>query len=202
LFLPFPSLCYNVETEEIKVNILLVLGIAVALAMDAFAVSLGMSTALKATTKRQEFRVAFHFGFFQFMMPIIGWFAGQSIQEYIQPFDHWVAFGLLLFIGAKMIYESFESKAKKYDSDPTKGLTLLLLSVATSIDALALGLSLAFLSVGIVYPAVVIGLVAFTLTLIGMKMGALLGNLIKKRGELLGGAILIVVGLVILFEHL
>jgi len=137
-------------------------------------------------------------------MPILGWSAGQSIQKYIQAFDHWVAFGLLLLIGGKMIYESFElrKKEKKYESDPTKGLSLLLLSVATSIDALAVGLSLAFLGVGIVYPAVVIGFVAFILTLIGMKMGSLLGHLVKKRGEMLGGAILIIIGLVILFEHL
>lgn len=185
-------------------NILLVLGIAFALAMDAFAVSLGISTAFKGTTKRQSLRVAFHFGFFQFLMPILGWSAGQSVQEYIQAFDHWVAFGLLLFIGGKMIYESFEfrKKEKKYESDPTKGLSLLLLSVATSIDALAVGLSLALLGVGIIYPAIVIGLVAFIITLFGMKIGALLGNLIKKRGELLGGVVLILVGLFILLEHL
>ena len=137
-------------------------------------------------------------------MPILGWSAGQSDQKYIQSFDHWVAFGLLLLIGGKMIYESFEfgKKGKKYDSDPTKGLSLLLLSVATSIDALAVGLSIALLGVGIIYPAVVIGLVAFVLTLVGMKIGALLGNLVRKRGELLGGVILILIGVIILFEHL
>jgi putative Mn2+ efflux pump MntP len=185
-------------------NIFLVLGIAFALAMDAFAVSLGISTALGETTKTQRLRLAFYFGFFQFLMPILGWSVGQSVQKYIQAFDHWVAFGLLLFIGGKMIYESFEfrKKGKKYDSDPTKGFSLLLLSVATSLDALAVGLSFALLGVGIVYPAAVIGLVAFILTLLGMKMGALLGHLIKKRGELLGGIILILIGVVILFEHL
>jgi len=185
-------------------SVLLILGIAVALAMDAFAVSLGISAVLKGITNRQTFRVAFHFGFFQFLMPILGWSAGQSVQAYIQAFDHWVAFGLLLLIGGKMIYESFEfgKKEKKYVTDPTKGLSLLFLSVATSIDALAVGLSLALIGVGIVYPAVIIGLVAFVITLFGMKMGALLGNLIKKRGELLGGVILIIIGLIIVFRHL
>jgi len=185
-------------------SIFLILGIAFALAMDAFAVSLGMSTGLKGTTRIQTLRVAFHFGLFQFLMPILGWSVGQSVQKYIQAFDHWVAFGLLLFIGGKMIYESFgfRKKEKRYASDPTKGFSILLLSVATSIDALAVGLSLALLGVGIIYPAIVIGLVAFILTVIGMKMGSLLGNLVKKRGELLGGIILIIIGLVILFEHL
>jgi len=185
-------------------SIFLILGIAFALAVDAFAVSLGISTALGQTTKTQRLRLAFYFGFFQFLMPILGWSAGQGVQKYIQSFDHWVAFGLLLLIGGKMIYESFElgKKEKKYDSDPTKGLSLLLLSVATSIDALAVGLSIALLGVGIIYPAVVIGLVAFILTLVGMKIGALLRNLVRKRGELLGGVILLIIGLVILFEHL
>jgi putative Mn2+ efflux pump MntP len=185
-------------------NFFLLIGIALALAMDAFAVSLGISTALEGITKRQTLRVAFHFGFFQFMMPIIGWSAGQSIQKYIEAFDHWIAFGLLLIIGARMIYESFkdEKKKKRYESDPTKGSTLLVLSVATSIDALAVGLSLALLGVGIIYPAVIIGLVAFILTVIGMKVGSLLSQLVKKRGEMTGGIILVLVGVAILLEHL
>lgn len=185
-------------------NFLLVIGIALALAMDAFAVSLGISTALEGITKRQTLRVAFHFGFFQFMMPILGWSAGQSIQKHIEAFDHWVAFGLLLVIGARMIYESFrvEKKVKKPDSDPTKGLTLLVLSVATSIDALAVGLSLALIGVGIIYPAAVIGLVAFSLTVIGVKLGKAMGKLVRKRGEMIGGIILIFVGVAILLEHL
>lgn len=185
-------------------NFFLVVGIAFALAMDAFAVSLGISTALEGITKRQTLRVAFHFGFFQFMMPILGWSVGQSIQKYIEAFDHWIAFGLLLIIGAKMIYESYkgEKKIKKPDSDPTKGSSLLVLSVATSIDALAVGLSLAFLGVGIIYPAIIIGLVAFTLTVIGMKLGTVLGKLVRKRGEMIGGIILILVGAAILLEHL
>ncbi|NIM90474.1 MAG: manganese efflux pump [Candidatus Aminicenantes bacterium] len=185
-------------------SIFLILGIAFALAMDAFAVSLGISTALGKMTRTQRLRLAFYFGFFQFLMPILGWSAGQGIQEYIQSFDHWVAHGLLLLIGGKMIYESFGfgKREKKYDSDPTKGLYLLLLSVATSIDALAVGLSIALLGVGIIYPAVVIGLVAFALTLVGLKVGAMLGNLVRKRGELLGGVVLILIGVIILFEHL
>lgn len=185
-------------------NFFLVLGIALALAMDAFAVSLGISAALRGITKIQILRVAFAFGFFQFMMPILGWSAGHNIQKYIQAFDHWVGFGLLLFIGGRMIYSSFKrmDKSKMRNSDPTKGSSLFLLALATSIDALAVGLSLAVFQVAILYPAVVIGLVAFLMTVLGAKIGPILGQLIGKRAELLGGLILILIGIKILSEHL
>ena len=185
-------------------NLFLVLGIALGLAMDAFAVSLGTGFTLKGITPKQTFRLAFHFGLFQFLMPIIGWFAGENILKYIQAFDHWVAFILLFFIGGRMIRESFKfgEKPSRHISDPTKGSSLLILSLATSVDALAVGLSLAALHVDIIYPAVVIGLVAFGMTALGVKIGPFLGKLIGKRVELLGGVILILVGLKILFDHL
>lgn len=180
------------------------LGIALALAMDAFAVSIGISTALKDVTKKQIVRVAFAFGIFQFMMPVIGWSAGHNIQRYIQNFDHWVGFGLLLIIGVRMIYHSLKQRddSKKPISDPTRGSSLLLLAVATSIDALAVGLSLAVLDVEIIYPAIVIGLVAFLMTVFGMKMGSFLGKFVRSAGEILGGVILIIIGVTILIEHL
>jgi len=155
-------------------NFFLVFVIALALAMDAFAVSVGISLSNETITKRKALRLASHFGLFQFMMPLIGWYAGQNILvKYIEPFDHWVAFSLLLIIGGKMIYESFKrgKKIKNIKADPTKGLSLLVLSVATSIDALAVGLSLAALHVAILYPAVVIGLVAFFMTVLGVNIG-------------------------------
>jgi putative Mn2+ efflux pump MntP len=150
-------------------------------------------------------RLATFFGLFQFMMPLIGWYAGQNIlARYIEPFDHWVAFGLLLVIGAKMIYESFKSgkKIKDIKADPTKGLSLFLLSVATSIDALAVGLSLAALQVAILYPACIIGVVAFFMTVLGAKIGPFFGRLIGKRAEFLGGLILILIGVKTLLDHL
>jgi len=185
-------------------NLLLVLGIAIALAMDAFAVSLGISAALKGIKGKHVLRVSFCFGFFQFIMPIIGWSVGGNLRKYIQAFDHWIAFCLLLFIGGKMIYESFalREKRERFGSDPTKGFSLLLLSVATSIDALGVGFSLAFLKIGIIYPALIIGLVAFVMTVFGMKLGSLAGHLTGKRAELVGGVILIIIGAVILAEHL
>ena len=118
-------------------------GTAFALAMDAFAVSVASGITLKNITFRQTFRLSWHFGIFQALMPIIGWSAGISIRSYIEHFDHWIAFGLLLIVGGNMIREAFHNEEeKKQKKDPTKGTTLVMLSVATSIDALAVGLSL------------------------------------------------------------
>jgi putative Mn2+ efflux pump MntP len=185
-------------------NLFLVLGIALGLAMDAFAVSLGMGFTLKGITPNQTFRLAFHFGLFQFLMPIIGWFAGENLLKHIQAIDHWVAFILLFFIGGRMIRESFKfgEKPRRHVSDQTKESSLLVLSLATSVDALAVGLSLIALHVGIIYPAVVIGIVAFGMTVLGVKIGPLLGKIVGKRVELLGGVILMLVGLKILFDHI
>jgi len=185
-------------------NLFLVFGVAFALAMDAFAVAVGVSLGLEGMTRRQAFRLAFHFGFFQFVMPILGWLAGQSVFRYIHAFDHWVAFGLLLFIGGRMAFDSFRSgeKVEKGAADPTKGLSLFILSLATSVDALAVGLSFAALHVKILYPVIVIGIVCFLITLIGTKIGPLIGQLIGKRAELAGGLILIGIGIKILVDHL
>ena len=185
-------------------NILVILGIALALAMDALAVALGLGLSLKPATGRQTFRLAFHFGLFQFMMPVVGWAAGETLVRRIERYDHWVAFALLVFVGGKMIFEAFrlEKELGPERPDPTRGISLLVLSVATSIDALAIGLSLAALRVAIVFPAVVIGIVAFAITVLGMKLGPALGKVIGRRAELLGGAVLIVIGLKILADHL
>jgi putative Mn2+ efflux pump MntP len=186
------------------VNFLIVLGLALALAMDAFAVSLGLGVSLIQASTVQTFRLALFFGLFQFLMPVIGWGAGTTIIGLIDRFDHWVAFALLLFVGGKMIVESFrrgeDFKIKK--SDPTKGLSLFVLSIATSLDALAVGLSLAALHAAIIYPAVIIGVVAFLTTVIGMKLGPVLGRIVGKRAELAGGLILILIGIKILADHL
>lgn len=193
-----------VDLYQGPMNFFLVLGIALALAMDAFAVSIGISASLKGVTKIQMFRSAIAFGLFQFLMPIIGWSAGNSIQRYIEAFDHWIGFGLLLFIGSRMIYNAFkkEDESRQHNSDPTKGSSLFLLALATSIDALAVGLSLAVLQVAILYPAVIIGIVAFLMTIIGSRIGPLLGRFFGKRAELFGGVILIAIGIKILIEHL
>ncbi len=178
------------------------LGIALALAMDAFAVSLAVGLAVAPLTGRHLFRLGFHFGLFQALMPIIGWLAGMTVQKQLAAVDHWIAFGLLAFIGGKMIFEAFKTEQCRETGDPTRGLSLVVLSIATSIDALAVGLSLGMLGVSIWQPALVIGLVAGLLTLIGMLLGRRIGTLWGKRVEVLGGLILLGIGCKILFEHL
>jgi len=186
------------------VSVLLILGLALALAMDAFAVSLGLGLSLRPASSGQTFRLAFHFGLFQFLMPVLGWAAGETLIRHIEKYDHWVAFALLLGVGGKMIFESLkpEPSLESKRSDPTRGVSLFVLSVATSLDALAVGLSLAALRVDIVFPAIVIGSVAFAMTALGMKIGPTLGRYIGRRAELLGGAILILIGIKILTDHL
>ena len=186
-------------------NFILILAVALALAMDAFAVSVGVSLRPEGLSRKQSLRMAVCFGFFQFMMPLIGWQMTQSIlQDYIEPVDHWVAFGLLLVIGARMISESFRFReyTEKSQTDPTRGLNLFVLSVATSIDAFAVGISFAALQTAILFPAGVIGVVAFLMTLLGTKIGPPLGRLAGKKAELFGGLLLILIGVKILFEHI
>jgi len=182
---------------------LTLIGIAIGLAMDAFAVSIGVGLTLQQVSPRQTFRLSYHFGLFQALMPIIGWVAGRSLVEWIAPVDHWIAFGLLAAIGGKMIYEALTARGQEsVRKDPTKGASLVILSIATSIDALAVGLSLALLGVGIWYPALVIGLVALVFTAVGLHLGKRFGALFGRRMEVLGGVVLIGIGLRILIEHL
>ena len=185
-------------------NFFLVIPVALALAMDAFAVSVGLSVLPEGLKKSQRLRLAVFFGFFQFLMPLIGWLAGQGFLDYIRDVDHWVAFGLLLFVGGKMLVESFckRSVAEKMSNDPTKGMTLISLSVATSIDAFAVGLSFAALQQKVLYPSIIIGVVAFLMTFVGTKIGPMIGRIAGKRAEFLGGLILILIGIKILTEHL
>jgi putative Mn2+ efflux pump MntP len=179
------------------------IGIALGLAMDAFAVAIGVGLTLKKVSPRQTFRLAWHFGLFQAFMPVIGWLAGLTIERWISAFDHWIAFGLLAAVGGKMIYEAiWGDEEKRQTADPTRGMSLVVLSVATSIDALAVGLSLAFLGEDIWYPAVVIGLVAGALTTVGLQLGQRFGHVLGRRMEIVGGLILIGIGAKILIEHL
>ena len=176
--------------------------LSVALAMDAFAVALGAGLTLERLTGRHLFRLSFHFGLFQALMPVVGWLAGLSVQQWIANYDHWLAFGLLAFIGGKMIWEAFkEEKALEDPKDPTRGLTLVLLSVATSIDALAVGLTMGMLGTDIWLPALIIGLVAGAFTMAGMLLGRRIGALWGPRVEVLGGLVLCGIGLKILLEH-
>ena len=179
------------------------LAIAVALAMDAFAVSLAAGAVLRPVTFRHCFRLGFHFGLFQGGMPIIGWLAGLSVQRYIVSWDHWVAFVLLGVLGINMIRGAGnEDDREKSAVDPSRGLTLVFLSIATSIDALAIGLTLAMIEVTIWLPALVIGLVACAFSVVGVLVGNRVGSAWGGRVEVLGGLVLISIGVKILCEHL
>ncbi|HEX9850181.1 MAG TPA: manganese efflux pump MntP family protein [Candidatus Deferrimicrobium sp.] len=189
---------------EVPIDTLTLLGIAVGLAMDAFAVAIATGIALGVVSGRQTFRLAFHFGLFQFLMPVIGYLAGMSVVGYIKGYDRWLAFVLLGYIGGKMVYEGIRGgRVEGNDGkDPTRGMSLVVLSVATSIDALAVGISLGVLhNEGIVYPGVVIGVVACTFTAAGLHLGKRLGAAFGKRMEVVGGLVLVAIGVKILFDH-
>lgn len=192
-------------------NFITTLGIAVALAMDAFAVAIATGVSLKRVSFRQTFRLSWHFGLFQAMMPIIGWGLGASVQRFMAAYAHWVAFFLLALVGSNMLKEAIladeddeeeEEENKKPRKDSTRGMTLVMLSVATSIDALAVGLSMSMLQVSIVTPAIVIGIVAGLFTIAGLHLGKRVARLtwLSTWAEIVGGLVLWLIGLNILRE--
>lgn len=183
-------------------NLVEILLVAVGLAMDAFAVAMGVGSLASSTGPRPTFRLSFHFGLFQFLMPVLGWIVGSGVARYIEAVDHWVAFGLLALVGVRMVRSGLDPDGEGFKTDPTRGRTLVMLSVATSIDAFAIGLGLAMLEINIVYPSTIIGIVAAGFTLLGLVLGNRLGEWFGKRMEVIGGAILIGIGLRILFQHL
>jgi putative Mn2+ efflux pump MntP len=186
------------------VQLLNISAIAVALAMDAFAVAIAAGVMLKKISFRQNFRLAWHFGLFQAMMPVLGWSAGLSIRGWIEAYDHWVAFGLLAFVAQGMLRAAFKKeKVEDVRKDPTRGLTMVMLSIATSIDALAVGLSLSMISVSIWTPALIIGLVAGAFTTAGMHLGKKIGSApsMSRYAEAFGGVVLLLIGFNILREH-
>jgi putative Mn2+ efflux pump MntP len=183
-------------------NIIEILLISLGLAMDCFAVSITSGITAKHQRINNALKIGMFFGSFQALMPVVGWFLGLSFLGFISGVDHWIAFGLLGLIGCKMIYEStkFESTERKTSSLGIR--VLLVLSVATSIDALAIGLSFALLGVFIAVPIIIIGLVSFLLSFFGFLVGKRFRHLFEKRIEVVGGVILIGIGIKILVEHL
>jgi len=176
--------------------------IAFGLAMDAFAVSIGVTTNGQVHIIRSKLRLAWHFGVFQLGMTVIGWLAGGTIAAWIDGFDHWIALGLLCYVGINMIRSGLSGNPEKFRVDPSKGWSLIILSVATSLDALAVGLSFAMLGENILIPALLIGLVAFGLSCVGVFTGHKLGEKMGQRMEVFGGIVLIFIGLRILITHL
>jgi len=183
-------------------SIITIILIALGLATDAFAVSIASGVIIKRLNITHALRIALSFGLFQAFMPIIGWLAGITLRNFIAGTDHWIAFGLLTFIGCKMIYESTKIEKIEKEFDPLNFYVLMLLSIATSIDALAVGLSLSLLKIFIVTPSIIIGGVTFLLCLAGVYIGEKFGHFFEKKIEIFGGIILIGIGIKILLQHL
>ena len=182
-------------------SILTVFIIAIGLAMDAFAVSISSGIALRRMQARHALLIASFFGAFQAIMPLIGWGAGRWARTFVAAFDHWIAFGLLVAIGIKIIYEALRGTDREVRGNPLSLRVLLLLAVATSIDALAVGVTLPFLDVAIMIPAIVIGLVTFAMSFAGTYLGSAFGHLFERKTEILAGLLLIGIGVKILIEH-
>lgn len=170
--------------------------------MDCFAVSITAGATNKEIKKRKALEIAVFFGFFQAMMPVMGWLLGLSVQSYIENIDHWIAFGIFILIGSKMIYESFEKKANKKPLNVDNMWVIIALSVATSIDALIVGTSFVFLEVSIVKATIIIGIITFFVSLLGIFWGKRYGYFLGSKAELVGGLVLIGIGTKILWEHL
>ena len=180
-----------------------ILLIAVGLSMDAFAVAACAGLTMPKATLKKAFIVGLYFGIFQAAMPIIGYFAAMLFADRIIAFDHWIAFALLCFLGIKMIVESFKRDGARDAGEASlKPSKMLPLAIATSIDALAVGISFAFLHVNIAPAAALIGAVTLVLSMLGVKIGNVFGARFKSKAELAGGAILILIGLKILLEHM
>ena len=172
--------------------------LALGLAVDAFAVAVGTSIALAGVSRRQVFRLAFHFGLFQALMPVLGWFGGRHLSAAFSSWDHWLAFALLAYVGVHTIYSALTAAHGRPRRDPTRGRSLVLLSIATSLDALAVGVSLGLLELDIWKPALVIGCVAATLTTVGMLVGGRLGAPFGRGAAVCGGLVLLGIGVKIL----
>jgi putative Mn2+ efflux pump MntP len=184
------------------VSWLVLLGVAIGLAMDAFAAAVAVSVSLRSVNRRQVLRLAWHFGLFQALMPIIGWLAGVSFVDWIASWDHWIAFGLLSMVGLRAIWAGlWGEEPDEAASDPTRGVSLVVLSLATSLDALAAGVSFAALGVRVWVPSLVIGLTAGVLTAVGTVCGGRLGRRFGAWAEAAGGVVLIGIGMLIVLDH-
>lgn len=179
--------------------------IAVSLSMDAFAVALCKGLCMKRINYKHAGVIALFFGVFQALMPLIGWFLGKQFEQYITPIDHWIAFVLLGYIGGKMIWDALHEDNEGQACDIEERLDLkelLVMAVATSIDALAVGITFAFLQISIVPSVCTIGLITLCLSFVGVIVGNRFGNKFQSKAQLAGGTVLMLIGLKILLEHL
>jgi manganese efflux pump family protein len=181
-------------------SLLAILFMGLALAMDSTAVSLAASTAGQITDRRSAIRLSFHFGLFQGMMPVLGWVVGGTIEPFIADFDHWLAFILLMFVAINMLRAAFSDDEFQAD-DPSRGRTMIILSVATSIDALAVGLSLKMLDIPIWLPGLLFGVVTMAVCLVAMQVGTRVGSWLDKQAQFVGGLVLIFIAVRIVITH-
>ena len=192
------------EKEIKKMGFVELFFIAVGLSMDAFAVSICKGLNMRKLNYKHTFIIALFFGGFQGLMPLIGWFLGKQFEQYITNFDHWIAFILLAFIGGQMIHEALKKDNEKCDIDENLDIKeLFILAIATSIDALAIGITFALIpNTNILTSIILIGIITFVLSIIGVFIGNKFGARFKSKAEFAGGLILILIGAKILFEHL
>lgn len=183
-------------------NFITIILLAVALAVDAFAVSIACGMAIKDLRIKHSLIIASWFGLFQAVMPLLGWLGGVKLRGFIVQIDHWMVFGLLVFIGSKMIYEAFRIEAVENRSDPMDTAVLFSLSIATSIDAFAAGVSFALLNIGVVTPVIIIGLITFIMSFTGVWIGDRGSHFFEKKMEMAAGIVLIAIGLKVLISHL
>ena len=182
-------------------TILEILLIAIGLAMDAFAVSVCKGLSMKKMNWKKAIIIGLYFGIFQALMPVLGYFLGTTFEQFITNIDHWIAFVLLSAIGGNMIKESFDQESENCN-DNVDVKTMVILAIATSIDALAVGITFACLRINIVLPVISIGIITFILSVIGVKIGNKFGDKYENKAEFIGGLILILLGIKILLEHL
>ena len=182
-------------------GVLEIILVSISLAMDAFAVSICKGLSMRKLDWKKAFIIAMYFGGFQALMPIIGYLLGATFSNLVASIDHWIAFGLLTIIGGNMIKESFDDEIEKRN-DRVDFKTMIVLAIATSIDALAVGVTFAFFKTSMIGPVISIGVITFILSLLGVKIGNKFGDKFQNKSELAGGVILIIIGTKILLEHL
>ena len=178
-----------------------ILLIGIGLAMDAFAVSICKGLSMKSMNWKKAIIVGLYFGIFQALMPVLGYFLGATFESLVTKIDHWIAFALLTFIGINMLREAFGNEQENYN-DSVDFKTMVILAIATSVDALAVGITFAFLKVNMLLAAIIIGIVTFVICVIGVKIGNKFGNKYERKAEIVGGLILILMGIKTLLEHL
>jgi len=184
-------------------SLLIIIITAIGLSLDSFIISISYGTVIKTNRVKTALKLSLVFGVFHIVMPVVGYYVGVGVKDYISAFDHWIAFFILSFIGLKMIIDDLKSNDQEYDKQiSTKTVMVLYLALATSIDALAIGISFSLIEISIIHFSIIVGITVFCFTMIGTIFGAFLSNKLKIKMQIIGGIILILIGVKILIDHL